>query len=495
MSIATPWLSLLILSMPTAAVLIALAPAQLARWIALLGAAVGLLIALWILALFDPSIGSAQLSETHLWIPSLNIHYRLGIDGFSIGFLPLSMVLLIGVILMSWQAIRFMPRVYYSLLLILESTTLGVFCAQDLILFFLFWELTLIPVYFLVSLWGNGTSSHSPGRFAAMKYTLMMLAGGAAILLGFVVIATAYAGQAGSWTFDYTILSQASFDHATQMAVFFLLLLGFLLKTPAVPMHTWLPRICMDGPAAIAASMTGIKLGAFGLIRYALPLAPEIAHEMSFILTTLGVAGLLYGGLIALTQTNLRLMLAYASVSHVGLVLIGIGAFSMQGIQGAIFQLWNFTLISGGLFLLLGFLQQRTQTLQINTLGGLHQAMPRLTTAFFFLGVASIGLPGTSGFPAEFLLIMAALRDHMGVGLAVLLSVVLGAAYFLSSYRRAFLGKPTDPAMLRLVDLNPRETTVAAALVLLILFAGLFPQKVLELSHSTAELWLQRLAQ
>jgi NADH-quinone oxidoreductase subunit M len=490
-----PLLSLVIMMLPVGAGLIWLAPDPArARWIALLTALLDLVLTLLIMLRFDSTSGGFQFVEQHAWIPSLNIQYLVGVDGMSVLFLPLTVLLFIAVILASWTSVRSLPRLYYTLLLILESATLGIFCALDTILFFLFWELTLVPIFFLISLWGIGPHR----RYAAVKYTLMMLTGGVPLLFGFLLLAFNHAGTAtGGIThallFSYPELLASPLPAELQTAVFFLLLLGFAVKAPVFPLHTWLPTLAMEGPASIAAIMTGLKLGVYGLIRFTVPLAPAAAQEFHWLLAGLGVIGILYGALLALSQTNLRPMLAFSSLSHVGLVLLGISAFTLQGIQGALFQLLNFTVVASGIFLLSGFLHHRVGSTDVVSLGGVAQRMPLLTAGFFLFGLAAMGVPGTSGFPAEFLLILSALDSHTGAGLAALAGVVLGAAYFLGIFRRAFLGPMHNTAVIEAVDLRRRELAVMLVLGALILAGGLFPNSVLELTRITSEGWVGQL--
>lgn len=489
-----PLLSLLLLTLPVGAALIWLAPdKRWARAIALGATLADLAISLLVLAQFDPSDAGFQLVERQPWMPTLNVHYAVGVDGISVLFLPLAALLFIGVILGSWTQVRTMQRLYFTLLLLLESTTLGIFLALDTMLFFLFWELSLVPLFFLVSLWGVGANR----RYAATKYTLLMLVGGIPLLFAFLVLAFNHAaltglGIPGGLGFDLeTLLGTPLPDHL-ELLVFLLLVLGFGVKTPLFPLHTWLPLTAAEGPVAVAALMTGLKLGAFGLIRFLVPLAPGAAAELQWLLLGLGVIGLLYGALSALAQTNLRRMLAFGSMSHAGLVVIGIASLNQEGIQGALFQLLNFTVVAGGLFLLTGFLHHRTGSTEAANLGGLARTMPLLTGFFLLLGLASIGLPGTSGFPAELLLILGALGAHTGVGLAALSAVVLGAGYFLGLYRRVFLGPVTHPLVAQCQDLRPRELAVALGLSLLVLLPGLYPQGVLDLTRTSTAAWLAR---
>ena len=490
-----PLLSLLILTLPLGAALIWLAPdPRHARWIALMTALVDLVFALAVVTGFDHNAGGFQFVEHHAWIPTLHIEYLVGIDGISVLFLPFTVLLFIGALLASWSSVRTLPRLYYTLLLILESATLGIFCALDTMLFFLFWELTLIPTFFLISLWGIGPHR----RYAAVKYTLMMLAGGVPLLFGFLLLAFNHASLSGTGVpaglvFDYPTLLNETLPAELQAAVFFLLLLGFAVKAPVFPLHTWLPTVAMEGPASIAAIMTGLKLGAYGLIRFTVPLAPDAAQHYHWLLAGLGVVGMLYGALAALSQTNLRRMLAFSSLSHIGLVLLGIASFNLQGIQGALYQLLNFTIVAGGIFLLAGFLHHRVGSTDVLSLGGVAHSMPLLAAFFFLFGLAGMGVPGTNGFPAEFLLILSALKTHTGAGLAALAGVVLGAAYFLGIYRRAFLGPAHSAVITDAVDLRARELVVVSVMGILILVGGFYPNSVLELTRAASEEWVGHL--
>jgi NADH-quinone oxidoreductase subunit M len=487
-----PLLSLSFLPLLLGAALVWLWPRPAAaRGIALLAVLLNLLVIGAALLAFDPLQVGFQLVEKRAWIPSLGIHYLIGVDGISLLFLPATGLLFAGVVLASWTSVHTLPRLYYSLLLVLQTATLGIFCALDTILFFLFWEITLVPLYFLVSLWGIGPNR----RHAATKYTLVMLVGGVPLLFGFLVLTFGAVNvvPAGTLVFDLPTLLATPLPAGAQYLVFLLLLIGFGVKVPLFPLHTWLPLLAMEGPAAVAAIVTGLKLGAYGLIRFAIPLAPVAAQELHWLMAALGTIAILFGATAALAQTNLRRMLGYASLSHVGLVVLGLASFNLQGLQGAVLQLLNFSIASGGLFLLLGHLHHRTGSTDIANLGGVARTMPLLASFFLLYGLAGMGLPGTSGFPAELLLILSTLPTHAGAGLAALLGMVLGAAYFLGLYRRAFLGPVTQASVAQALDLRPRELWPALLFALLLIGFGLWPASLLDLIRPAAEAWLSRL--
>lgn len=465
-----------------------------AKTIALAFAILELLASLVVLKLFDTADGHFQMIERHAWIPSLNIEYLLGIDGIAVLFLPMSALLTVISILASWNSVQHLKRFHFVLLLVLESVTIGIFTALDLMLFFLFWELTLPAIFFLIGLWGIGPER----RGAAMKYTLFMLFGGVPLLFAILMLAFNYASQVGGGipedlAFSYPLLLQTPVPDQLQTLVFFLLLLGFAVKTPLAPFHTWLPTATMEAPTQLTALLTGLKLGAFGILRFAMPLAPSAAVEYSWVLGIFGAITLIYGALIALQQTNLRRLLAYAGISHVGLVIVGIASLNTLGIQGAIFHLLNFTLIAASLMLVAGMIQHRLGSTEAVHLGGLAKVMPRLTGFYFLFAFASMAIPGTSGFPAELMLIFGALNAHPSLGITALAGAVLCAAYMLSFTRRAFFGPVTQPRVEQLQDLRPRELLMLCIPAFLTLLWGFAPNSVLKTNQATTELWLARL--
>jgi len=300
-------------------------------------------------------------------------------------------------------------------------------------------------------------------------------------------------GLSPQLVFSLPILLEKPLPDELQGSVFLLLLLAFAIKTPLIPFHTWMPTATMEGSPQVAALLTGLKLGAFGLIRFAMPLAPSAAVEYSWVLGTLGAVTLIYGAVIALHQTNLRRLLAYASISHVGLVIVGISALNMQGIQGALFQLFNFTLVASSLMLIAGFIQHRLGSTEIVHLGGLAKVMPKLTCFYFIFVLASIGVPGTNGFPAELLLVISALNAHPSLGIAALVGAVLGAAYMLDYTRKAFFGPVLHQTVSHLQDLRHRELLLLCVPALLVFVFGVFPHVILQFNEKSAGTWLSQI--
>jgi len=467
---------------------------RLAKIIALSVAVLELMLTLVSVKKFDPETDGFQMVERYSWVPGLNIEFLVGIDGLSVLFLPMTALLMLMVILASWNSISVLTRFHFALLLVLEGITMGVFSALDMILFFLFWELTLPPIFFLIGLWGIGPRRRS----AAMKYTLFMLVGGVPVLFAFIMLAVNHAAGIGgviprNLAFSFPVLLETPVPDDLQVLVFLFLLAGFSVKAPLIPFHTWLPTVAMEGPAQMTALLVGLKLGVFGIMRFAMPLAPSAAVEYSWVLGIIGAVTLIYSALIALRQTNLRRLLAYASISHVGLAIIGIASLNIQGIQGAVFSLLNFTVVSSSLMLVSGFIQHRLGSTEVLHLGGLAKIMPRLTVFYFIFMLASIGVPGTIGFPAELLLIIGALLAHPSLGITALGGAVLSASYMLSFTRRAFLGPVTHSSVYQAQDLRLRELVLLAVPAILIIIFGFFPNPVLDINRKAAEAWLSRL--
>lgn len=481
-----PLLSLLIFLPLAGGLSLWLLPARLARHLTALTLLLTLAVTTAVLFAFDPAGARFQLIERTPWIASLNVHYLLAVDGISVLFLPTTALLFLGSLVASWNRIgnttSESPRLHYSLLLILLTATLGIFCALDSILFFFFWELTLIPLYFLLARWG--ATSGSPQ--AANRYLLIMLAGGIPLLIAFVVLATSQS----ELTFDLMALLATPLPHSTQTLVFLLCLISFGVKIPLVPLHTWLPQFSLAAPGSLTALLIGLKVGAFGLIRFAIPLAPDAAQELHWLLAGLGTLSLLYGAVGILAQTNLRVGLAYASICHVGLVVLGLAAFTAQGVLGAVSLLLSFALASGGAALLLEFLRQRTGSTDLQALGGAAKTMPLLASGFLICGLAGLGMPGTSSFPGEFLLILSILDSHSGAGLAALFGLAIAAGAFLALYRKAFFGPVSRPETRQAQDLRPREKAVLFVLIALIGGIGLYPAPWLDIVRPTAAAWV-----
>jgi NADH-quinone oxidoreductase subunit M len=476
-----PLLSILIFLPLAGAGLIWLLPARLARWVTTFAMLAVLMVSSLAFLQFDTAGERFQMLERLPWIASLNVHYLVAVDGLSVLFLSSTALLFLGALVASWNSIQEAPRLHYSLLLLFEMATLGIFCALDTLLFFVFWELTLIPIYFLLGRWGVTAGANK----AAARYFLIMLAGGVPLLLAFVLLASSQPLP----TFDFIALLEVRLPLATQKIIFLLCLSSFALKVPLVPLHTWLPQFALAAPGSLTALLVGLKLGVYGLVRFAIPLAPEVAPELHWLLAGLGTLTLLYGAVGMLAQTNLRVGLAYVSISHVGLAILGLASFSAQGVQGCVSLLLSFTVATGGGFLLLEFLRQRTGSCDINSLGGAAQTMPMLASGFLICGLAGVGMPGTSSFPGEYLLILAALDSHSGAGMAALFGLSIAAGGFLALYRRAFFGPVTQAAVAQAEDLRPREMLVLLVIIAMALGIGVYPAPWVDVLRPASEAW------
>jgi len=488
-----PLLSILILLPLAGAVLCALCVPETGRRLAFAVALLELVLSLVAVAAFDPSIPGFQLLESHAWIDGLNLQFLLGIDGISVLFLPLTALLTLVVLIHAWGLWPGQQGLFASLLLVLQAATFGIFTALDTMLFFLFWELTLPPLFFLISRFGAGPER----RTAAMKYTLYMLFGGAPLLFAFIMLALNHAtvnAQAlpAGLSFSLPELLQTPMDAALQTTVFLLLLAGFGVKAPLFPLHTWLPKTALEGPAQITAWLLGLKLGVYGLVRFLLPLTPAAVLEFQRELALLGALTLVYAGMIALRQSNLRSLLAYAGISHVGLVVMGLASLTQQGVQGALLQLYNFTLAGSALMLLAGSLQQRLGSTELLHMGGLAAVMPRLAVLLLLFALASLGAPLTSGFPAELLLLIGNFKAHPGLGISALCGAVLAAAALLHFLRQALWGPLTRPEQKYHADLQTRDYLLFLALALLVLLFGALPQLLLDPSAAAVALILER---
>ncbi len=490
-----PMLSLVIFLPLLAAVLTGISGQdQRARSLALLFAVLELILTLLTMTCFNVEQIGFQLVERYVWIASLNIEFFVGIDGISILFLPFTALLTVIAILASWNTVKKLNRFHFALLLALEGVTMGVFSALDMVLFFLFWELTVPPIFFLIGLWGIGPQRRS----AAMKYTLYMLFAGVPILFAIIMLAINHAEQVNAslpqgLNFSFPLLLQTAIPEDLQVVIFILFVIGFSVKAPLLPFHTWLPMTAMEAPVQMTALLTGLKLGAFGLLRFALPLTPYATVKYSWALGMLGACTIVYAALIALRQTNLRRLLAYASISHVGLVVVGIASLNIHALQGAIFQLLNFTLVASSLMIIAGFIRHRLGSTEVSQLGGLAKVVPKLTCFYFLFALASIGVPLTNGFPAELLLIIGALSAHPSLALSGLLGAVLGAAYMLNFIRLAFWGPVTRAAINQIDDLRIREWGLLGIPAVLVLLLGLFPNLALDFNHKSSESWLQHI--
>ncbi|TAJ24534.1 MAG: NADH-quinone oxidoreductase subunit M [Nitrospirae bacterium] len=464
---------------------------------ALAVAGLELVLAIVVLLRFIPDSAAMQFSEQVAWIPPLGISYHLALDGISVLFVGLTAFLTVLIVLYSWDTVRHQIKVYFAALLALETTIIGVFVSIDLILFFVFWELMLIPSYFLIKLWGGGAER----QYAALKYVLYTLLGSVFMLLGIVLLDLNYHEWAvahhiePSYTFDFLQLLMIPIPPDRQVLIFWLIFLGLVFKAPLFPFHTWLPDVLIEGPIGMAVILAGIKLGTYGFIRFSLPLLPEASQDggVVAVMMTLGLLAIIYGAIVALIQPDFRRLLAFSSISHLGFVVVGLFALNFQGLQGSLLTMINLGFSTAGLFFLAGFLYTRRQSTHLSSFGGLAKKVPLLATFLLIIGLASIGLPGTNGFVGEFLILLGAFEAYWLYGAVAVTGVIFGAAYFLWYYERAMFGPLTQGLGHAIADLNARETVIAASLSVMIFWIGLYPAPFLHIMNGSVQALVNRL--
>lgn len=422
---------------------------------------------------FDKTIEKMQFTEEYLWIPRWGIKYSLGVDGISVLFILLSSLLTILCVLVSWKEINKKVKEFYISLLLTHSAMIGVFMSLDIFLFYIFWEAMLIPMYLIVGVWGG------PNRiYAAIKFFLYTFIGSLLMLIGIIVL------YIHTGTSDIIKLAQFSYPYRMQLWLFWAFLAAFAVKVPMWPVHTWLPDAHTEAPTAGSVILAGIliKMGAYGFLRFNLPMFPEATVAMKPLMLILSVIAIIYGALICLVQTDLKRLIAYSSVSHMGFVTLGIFALNHQGIQGGILQMINHGIVTGALFLCVGIVYQRTHTREIAKYGGVATVMPLYSALFMLFALASIGLPGTNGFVGEFLILLGAFKSWKLMSILGATALVIGAAYMLWLYQKVFFentGNYIKEHITGYGDLNSREILTLLPLVFAVLWIGFYPLPIL----------------
>jgi len=440
---------------------------------------------------FVPTSAEFQFVERYRWMPAFGIEAAFGVDGISLLLIVLTGFLTPLALLGSWQAIQHRARAFCILVLLLESAMMGVFASTDLFLFYVFWDAVLIPMYFLIGIWG-----YDDRVSAALKFLLYTLAGSVLMLLAIVMLAYLHQQQFGSYSFNLERLSALRIDFRLQLWLFLAFALAFAIKVPIFPFHTWLPDAHTQAPTAGSVILAGVllKMGTYGLVRFALPLFPDAARAAAPYLGGLAVVGIVYGALVAMVQPDLKRLVAYSSVSHLGFVVLGIVAFDMQGLQGAVLQMLNHGVSTGGLFLIVGMLSDRRHTRLISEFGGLKSVTPQLVAVFFILTLASIGLPGLNGFVGEFLILLGAFSSHPRLTAVAAVGVVLSATYMLWMFQRVNYGPVSNQKNARLADLTPREWATVLPIVVMCVVMGLWPNVFLRPMAPAVERVLDRVA-
>ena len=450
-----------------------------------------LIFSVLLLLRFVPDSAAMQFSERLEWIPALGISYHLAVDGISILFVGLTAFLIVLIVLYSWDSVSEHLKPYYMSLLALETTIIGIFVSIDLILFFVFWELMLIPSYFLIKLWGVGHDKD----YAALKYVLYTLLGSVFMLVGFALLSVNYHDVTTSYSFDFLELLTVPVPVGQQMLIFWFIFMGLAFKAPVFPFHTWMPDALVQGPIGMSVVLAGIKLGTYGFLRFSFPLLPEAStHDtVVAILISLALAAIVYGAIIAIMQADFRRLLVFSSISHLGFVVLGLFALNFQGIQGSLLHMINLGFTTAGLFFFAGFLYDRMGNTHIDQAGGIAVKMPLFATFFFIIGMASIGLPGTNGFIGEFLILLGAFQAHWVYGLVAVSGVIFAAVYFLWYYERAIFGPLGKTVPHALHDLTRHETIIAVSLCIMIIWIGLYPSPFLKMINGSVKAVVDRL--
>ena len=466
--------------------------AALVKWLALGVAVANFLLSLLLFFYFQSETAAGlgmQFVENVPWIPSLGVSYHLGVDGISLFMVLLTTLLSAVAILSSWTAITERVKEYYIFMLLLEMGMLGVFVSLDLLLFYVFWEITLIPMYFLISMWGGRRRV-----YAAMKFVFYTMAGSVLMLVAIMALYFMNAAATGERTFDLLRLYQFQVPVGSQTWLFLAFALAFAIKVPLFPFHTWLPDAHVEAPTAGSVILAGVmlKMGTYGFVRFCLPLFPEASVTFMPLMSILALIGIIYGALVALSQRDVKSLVAYSSVSHLGFVVLGIFTMNAQGLSGGILQMVNHGLSTGALFLLVGMLYERRHTRLIEDFGGLWKQLPVFGLFLLIVTFSSVGLPGLNGFVGEFTILVGAFKARPIYAAFAALGVILGAWYMLTMFRRVMHGPLDKPANQGLKDLSAREIAVLVPIVILIFLIGVFPNLLFDkMAASVAALLAQ----
>ena len=442
---------------------------------------------------FDKATTGLQFVEQRNWIPELGISYFLGVDGLSLWLVVLTTFLTPLTILASWTSIENRVKGFHASMFVLQAAMLGSFVAMDAILFYTFFELSLVPMYFMVGIWG-GTRR----IYATLKFFIYTMLGSLMMLLAIIYLMFAARDTLGDMTSNLLLLYQLKTPFVAgeflnpQTLLFFAFSLAFAIKVPMFPVHTWLPDAHVEAPTPGSVILAGVmlKMGSYGFLRFVIPLFPEAAEHFAWVFLFLGAVGIIYGALVAMIQPDIKKLVAYSSVSHMGYVMLGLFALNSYGITGSLYQMLNHGVSTGALFILVGMIYERTHSREISRYGGLAKVLPIFTIMFIIVTMSSIAVPMTNGFVGEFLILLGTFQANQGIAIAAVTGVILGAVYMLWMVKRVFFGQPGELVADKhhpLHDLNWREITVMVPLVILIFWMGLFPNTFLDYSKASVE--------
>lgn len=461
--------------------------AQAVRWVALVGSVVSLLITLPLYIQFNVTTAAMQFVENAPWIERFNINYHLGIDGISMWFILLTAFINVIVVIAGWEVITRRVNQYMGAFLILSGLMIGVFCALDGMLFYVFFEATLIPMYLIIGIWGG------PNKiYAAFKFFLYTLLGSLLMLVALIYLYTTSGGS-----FDLATWHKLPLGDTAQSLLFFAFLAAFAVKVPMWPVHTWLPDVHVEAPTGGSAVLAAImlKLGAYGFLRFSMPIAPDASHKWAGLMIGLSLAAVIYVGFVTLVQKDMKKLVAYSSVAHMGFVTLGFFIFNDLGVSGGIVQMISHGFVSAAMFLSIGVLYDRVHSREIASYGGVVNTMPKFTAFALLFAMANCGLPGTAGFVGEWMVILGAVKVSFWVGMAAASALIFGAAYTLWMFKRVYLGPVANDHVKHLKDINAREFFYLALLAIAVLYMGLYPKPFTDVMDvSVAEL-LKHVAQ